>query len=244
MPIDLYYWPMIPGRGEFVRLVLEVADVDYRDVARLPVEEGGGIDAMMAVIKTGIGGKIPFAPPFIVDGERLVSQTAECCIYVAERNGLAPREESLRHFARSLALTTADFVAEIHDVHHPVGTGLYYEEQKPEAERRADGFRRERLPKFLNWYERVLTANPKGPDWLVGDRLSYVDLGLFQCIEGLGYAFPRRMAAAGEAWPKVMALAARLREEHRLRAYLSSDRRMAFNEDGIFRHYPELDAES
>ncbi|MEE2951513.1 MAG: glutathione S-transferase [Pseudomonadota bacterium] len=244
MPLDLYYWPMIPGRGEFVRLVLEVADVDYRDVARLPVEDGGGIDAMMAVVKSGIGGKMPFAPPFIVDGDRLISQTAECCIYVAERNGLAPRDESLRLFARSLALTTADFVAEIHDVYHPVGTGLYYEEQKPEAKRRAEAFRQERLPKFLNWYERVLTANPKGPDWLVGDRLSYVDLGLFQSIEGLGYAFPKRMASASDSWPMVMALVARLREDHRLRDYLSSDRRMAFNEDGIFRYYPELDAES
>lgn len=236
---DLYYWPGLQGRGEFPRLVLEAAEAPYRDMGRLDEAEGGGVSAMMAILETGIGGRIPFAPPFLVEDDRLVAQAAEVSAHLGERLGLAPQAEADRLFALTIALTTADLVAEAHDTHHPVGTGLYYDDQKPEARRRSEEFRRERMPKFLGWYERLLSANPSG--FLVGDRLTYVDLGLFQIVEGLRYAFPRRMAAIEADYPRVLALHDRVAAHPPVARYLASPRRLAFNEDGIFRHYPELD---
>lgn len=243
MAYDLYYWPMIPGRGEYPRLVLEAAGVAYRDVARLPESEGGGIAAMQAFIAGKDGHLPPFAPPFLVDGDLVVSQAAEISILVGERHGLAPKGETERLFARSIALTTADLVAEAHDVHHPLGVGLYYEDQTDAARERALGFRQERLPKFLGWYERILAGNPAGSGVLVGEAISYADLGLFQTVAGLRYAFPRRMKTLAPDYPGIAALVERVAAEPRIAAYLASDRRMAFNEDGIFRHYPELDAD-
>lgn len=242
MTYDLYYWPMIPGRGEYPRLVLEAAEVPYRDIARLPESEGGGMAAMTAFLEGERGAFIPFAPPFLVDGDIVIAQAAEIAAYVGERHGLAPLTEPERHFARSVSLTTADLVAEAHEVHHPVGVGLYYEDQKAEAVRRADGFRNERMPKFLGWYEQLLARNPDGDAWLVGDRLSHADLGLFQTVEGLAYAFPKRMATLMADYRRVAALRDRVAAHPPVAAYLASERRMAFNEDGIFRHYPELDA--
>ena len=240
---DLYYWPMIPGRGEYVRLVLEAAEAPYRDVARLPESECGGIGAMMAFVAGRHGHRTPFAPPFLLDGGLLISQTAEICAFLGERHGLAPRDEADRLFARSIALTTADFVNEAHDTHHPVGIEDYYEDQKSEAKRRAAGFRDKRMPKYLGWYERLIAANPAGSGFLVGADLSYADLGLFQTLAGLAYAFPRRMAALAADYPKTEALAARVAAHPAVAAYLASKRRIAFNEDGIFRYYPELDAD-
>lgn len=243
MSVDLYYWPEIPGRGEFPRLVLEAARAPYRDVARLSPDEGGGVEAMIAFME-GQGGQrfVPLAPPFLVDGEVLVSQAGIIAAYLGEKLGLAPESEADRHFARSVALTTADAVAEAHDVHHPIGVGLYYESQKPEAARRAAEFRAERMPKFLDWYEQLIDRNGSG--WVVGGAMTYVDLGLFQFIEGLRYAFPRRMAALASTMPGVVAMTARVAAEPAVAAYLRSDRRLAFNKNGIFRHYPELDGES
>lgn len=243
MAYDLYYWPMIPGRGEYPRLVLEAAGVAYRDVARLPASEGGGIAAMQAFIAGEKCHLPPFAPPFLVDRDLVVSQAAEISILVGERHGLAPKGEAERLFARSIALTTADLVAEAHDVHHPLGVGLYYEDQTDAARERALGFREERLPKFLGWYERMLAGNPAGSGVLVGDAISYADLGLFQTMAGLRYAFPRRMQTLAPDYPGIAALVERVAAEPRVAAYLASDRRMAFNEDGIFRNYPELDAD-
>lgn len=242
MAYDLYYWPMIPGRGEYPRLVLEAAEAPYRDVARLSESEGGGMAAMTAFLEGDRAAFIPFAPPFLVDGDIVIAQAAEISAYVGERHGLAPLTEPERHFARSISLTTADLVAEAHDVHHPVGVGLYYEDQKPEAARRAEGFRNERMPKFLGWYEQLLARNPEGDAYLVGDSLSHADLGLFQTIEGLTYAFPKRMRTLMPDHPRVAALRDRVAAHPPIAAYLKSERRMAFNEDGIFRHYPELDA--
>lgn len=241
MAYDLYYWPAIPGRGEYVRLVLETAEVCYRDVARLPESEGGGSGAMMAFVAGRHGHRTPFAPPFLVDGDLLISQTAEICAFLGERHGLAPEDEADRLFARSIALTTADFVNEAHDAHHPIGVEDYYEDQSSEAKRRATGFRDRRMPKYLGWYERLIAANPTGSGHLVGDRLTYADLGLFQTLAGLAYAFPTRMAGIGGDYPKTVALAARVASRPAVAAYLTSERRIAFNEDGIFRHYPELD---
>ncbi|WP_102959487.1 glutathione S-transferase family protein [Mangrovicella endophytica] len=242
MAYDLYYWPTIQGRGEFVRLVLEVAEVPYRDMARLPESEGGGVSAMMRLLETGHNGHIPFAPPFLIDGNRLISQTASIAAFLGERRGLAPEDEAGRLFARSIAVTTADLVAEAHDVHHPIGVGLYYKDQKAEAARRAQEFRSERIPKFLGWYERILQANG-GKGRLVGETLTYADLGLFQVMAGLTYAFPRRMAAIAADYPGIAGLVMLVAAEPTLIAYLGSDRRLPFSEDGIFRHYPELDAD-
>lgn len=236
MSYDLYYWPGIQGRGEFVRLVLEAAGADYRDMARLE-GSGFGTEGMFALMENGMGGAKPLAPPFLVDGDVLVSQTAVVSVYLAEKLGLAPDAVGERMFARSIAATTADFVAEAHDTHHPVGTGLYYEDQKPEALRRTQEFRDERMPKFLAWYESLIS--PAG--YLAGTKLSYADLGLFQAVEGLRYAFPKRMAAIEANYPKVVKLAAAVAAHPKIAAYLASDRRLPFSEDGIFRHYPELD---
>ncbi|MCB8837052.1 glutathione S-transferase [Aurantimonas sp. VKM B-3413] len=243
MSYDLYYWPMGPGRGEYPRLVLEAAEVAYRDVARLAESEGGGMKAMTAFLSGERGPLIPFAPPFLIDGDLVISQAAETSAYLGEKHGLAPLREADRQFARSIAFTTADLVAEAHDVHHPVGTGLYYEDQKSESKRRAEGFRNERIPKFLGWYEKLLSNNPEGPDFLVGDRLTYADLGLFQTWLGLEYAFPRRMANIAGDYPKIRSLVERVSRHEAVAAYLASERRLPFNESGIFRHYPELDAE-
>lgn len=243
MAYDLYYWPGIPGRGEYVRLVLEAAGADYREMARLPESEGGGVDAMTAIMDARDGPRAPFAPPFLKMGEIVISQAAECAAYVGEREGLAPTAEADRLFCRAVAYTTADLVAEAHDLHHPLGVGLYYEDQKAEAARRAEGFRNERLPKFLDWYENLIADNPSGSIWLVGDRMTYADLGLFQTLAGLAYALPRRMAALEPEYANIVALAGEVARHPKVAAYLASPRRLSFNENGIFRHYPELDGD-
>lgn len=236
---DLYYWPQIQGRGEFPRLVLEAAGADYRDVARLPESEGGGVSAMTRLMERAE--RKPFAPPFLLHGERLVSQAAEISSYCAERLGLAPDDEADRLFARSIALTTADLVTEAHDTHHPVGVGLYYEDQTGEAQRRSKEFREERMPKFLGWYESIAAGNPQRSGWLVGGRMSQADLGLFQIVEGLRYAFPHRMATIEARYPHAMDVRNRVAQQPAVARYLSSPRRIPFNENGIFRRYPELD---
>jgi glutathione S-transferase len=235
--INLYYWPTIQGRGEFVRLALEAAGEPYADVARSP----GGQAAMLRLMADKSLQHPPFAPPFIVDGEVMVAQTAAILLRLGPRLGLTPSDEAGRLFVQQLQLTIGDLVAEAHDTHHPVGASLYYEDQKPEAARRAAEFRDQRIPKFLGYFERVLSANPAGGAHLAGAALSYADLGLFQALEGLRYAFPRAMAAHEGKWPAVFALRDRVAAQPRIAAYLASDRRIPFNEDGVFRHYAELD---
>ncbi|HLI65900.1 MAG TPA: glutathione S-transferase [Caulobacteraceae bacterium] len=237
MAYDLYYWPSIQGRGEFVRLALEQAGAAYRDAAREP----DGTRAMMRLMRDQGQAHPPFAPPFLVDGRVMVAQTAAILAYLGPRHDLAPAEEAGRLFTHQLALTIADVVAEAHDVHHPVGTGLYYEDQKPEALRRAAAFRKDRIGKYLGYFERVLAANPAASGWLVGEKLTYADLGLFQLVQGLSYAFPRAMAAQRDQWPAVLRLAESVAAAPNVKAYLASPRRIPFNTDGIFRHYPELD---
>jgi glutathione S-transferase len=237
MTYDLYYWPGIQGRGEFVRLALEAAGAEYRDVARAP----GGTRAMLTLMGDATLEHPPFAPPFLVDGEVMVAQVANILSWLGPRLGLAPAGEADRLFVHQLQLTVTDLVGEAHDTHHPLGGGLYYEDQKPEAVRRAAAFRDERIGKYLGYFERVLNANPAGKGHLVGGSLTYVDVSLFQVIEGLSYAFPRAMARQRSAWPGLLALRGRVASQARIAAYLASDRRIPFNEDGIFRHYPELD---
>jgi glutathione S-transferase len=237
MTLELYYWPTIQGRGEFVRLALEAAGEPYVDVARGP----GGQSKMLKLMGDKSSPHPPFAPPFLVDGEVMVAQTVNILLYLCPRLDLTPADEPGRIFTNQLALTIADLVNEAHDTHHPVGGSLYYEDQKPEAARRAKEFREDRISKFLGYFERVLAVNPAGDTHLVGRALSYADLGLFQVVEGLRYAFPKAMQARERDWPQVIALHDQVADLPNIANYLASDRRIAFNTDGIFRHYAELD---
>jgi glutathione S-transferase len=238
MPYELYYWPTIQGRGEFVRLALEEAGADYVDVGR--GADGPDFEAVAAVLDAG-GAHPPFAPPVLVDGDLSIAQTANILAYLGERHGLVPDDPAGRYWTAQLQLTLADWVDEIHDTHHPIGSELYYEDQQPEAKRRAAQFREYRLPKFMGYFERVLAGNPGGDSHLAGDSITYADLSLFQVIAGLRYAFPKAMAATEANHPRVAALHDAVAARPRIAAYLQSDRRIAFNEEGIFRRYPELD---
>lgn len=239
MRYELYYWPGIQGRGEFVRLALEEAAADYVDVARMPEREGMGVPALMRLMEDKATGRPPFAPPILKVGKQVIAQTANILLFLGPRLGLVPQADATRVWAHQLQLTIADLVTEIHDSHHPIAGGLYYHEQKPEAKRRAGDFRAERLPKFLGYFEDVLERN--GGQYMVGKKLSYVDLSMFQVIAGLNYAFPRAMARLQSGWPRLMALHQRVMARPRIAAYLASGRRLPFSTEGIFRHYPELD---
>lgn len=232
MAYQLWYWPQIQGRGEFVRLAMEAAGIAYRDMAR-----ERGADALMADLH-GRGDRAPFAPPYLDTGEQVIAQVANILLYLGERHGIAPQDDAARRWLNEVQLTIADMVAEVHQVHHPVGVGAYYEDQKPEAARIATEFREARMPKFLRWFEAAIEG-----EWLVGDRWSYGDTSLFQLVEGLHYMFPRRMQAIEGDYPKLLALRARVAALPGVHEYCISDRRIGFNTDGIFRHYPELDAE-
>jgi glutathione S-transferase len=235
MRYELYYWPGIQGRGEFVRLALEDAGADYVDVARLK----GGMAVMSRFLESASVKRPPFAPPFLKAGKLVVAQTANILLFLGPRLRFAPKDETGRLWAHQLELTIADWVAEVHDTHHPIAGSLYYEDQKREAARRADNFRSERLPKYMNYFEQTLKHN--GGKYFVGKTASYVDLSIFQMIEGLRYAFPRAMRKQARKYPRLGKLHDRIAARPRLAAYLSSDRRIPFNQQGLFRHYPELD---
>jgi len=241
MRYELYYWPSIQGRGEFVRLALEDAGADYVDVGRGKEADGLGVSAVERLLSGEHTQTPPFAPPFLKAGDMIVSHVANILQFLGPRLGLAPQDEAGRHWAHGLQLTVTDFVAEIHDVHHPLGVSLYYEDQKAEAARRAELFRQERLPKFLGYFEAVLAGNPAGSEFSAGSAHSYVDLSLFQVMAGLGYAFPNTMERTERKLPRLAALAERVAARPRLAAYLASRRRLPFNESGVFRHYAALD---
>jgi len=243
-PYALYYWPSIPGRGEFVRLVLEQAAVPYDDVARRPVDDGGGVPALMAQVKGDRSGIRPLAPPILVHDELRLAQMPVICAYLAARHGLVPADEARRFEAMQLQLTLVDLIAEIHDTHHPVAKGDYYEAQKDEAQRYAAHFVAVRLPKFLGYFEAVLQANVAGQGRaLLGESHSYVDLTMAQVLRGLAYAFPRALAAVSPKIPGLIALHDAVEALPNIAAFRASDRCLPFNEHGIFRHYPELDSE-
>ena len=242
MSYELHYWPTIQGRGEFVRLALEAAGAPYVDVARGDDAAGRGLPAMQAALIDRHNTSPPFAPPFLKDGAFTVGQTAAILQYLAPALKLVGRSEQARVWTHQIQLTVADALSEAHDTHHPIDTTLFYEDQKPEALRRARAFCAHRMPKYLGWFETVLQRNPAGQRHLVGGKLSYADLSLFQLIEGLRYAFPVAASRALLATPGIVQLAARVAALPRVAAYLRSERRIAFNEQGIFRRYPELDA--
>ena len=233
MRYELYYWPSIQGRGEYIRLALEEAAASYIDVAR-----DRGVPAMMKMMDAS-GGTPPFAPPFLKAGKVVIGQAANILLYLGARHGLAPKTEAGRLWVHQLQLTIADFVLEIHDTHHPLGPSLYYEDQRAPAKKRTAEFWKERVPKYLGYFEQLLDHS--GGAYLTGRRLCYVDLSLFQIVEGLRYAFPRRMKAFERKIPGLVELHDRVAARPNIKAYLASERRIAFNEDGIFRHYKELD---
>lgn len=241
MAYQLYYWSGIQGRGEFVRLALEEAQADYSDMTR-ETGQGKGEKAMLEIMRSRREPHIPFAPPFLRDGELIVSHVANILFYLGPKLSLAPDGEALG-YAASLQLTIADFVAEVHDTHHPIAVSLYYEDQKEEAKARTREFIRERIPKFLGYFERVLRQNPAGPAHIVGNRLTYVDLSLFQVVEGLDYAFPKAMKGHEARYPALSRLHDMVASRPNIAAYLASERRLPFNENCIFRHYPELETD-
>ena len=243
MTYELYYWPTIQGRGEFVRLALEAAGVAYVDVARGKESDGLGVPALMRLMNGETTERPPFAPPFLRAGDLWIGQTANILHYIGAHHGLAPDDEGGRLWAHQLQLTIADLVDEAHDTHHPIAGSLYYEDQKDEARRRAAEFRKLRIPKYLGYFERVLQRNPAGDRHLVGDHLTTCDLSLFQVVAGLRYAFPRATSGLAKEFPRVAATVHDAVATHPLvAAYLASDRRIPFNENGVFRHYAELDA--
>ena len=239
MLYELFYWPGIQGRGEFVRLALEAVGAEYTDVARLS-GRGKGTDAMFRLMAGGE--REPFAPPFLRAGNLLIAHTANILHYLGPRLRLCAKSEAGRLWAHQLQLTVTDFVAEIHDTHHPIASSLYYEEQKPAARERTQRFLAERLPKYLGYFERVAASNASGRGHMLGRSLSYVDLSMFQLLAGLRYAFPRTMARRKRYYPKLHTLHEKVAAHGKVAAYLASPRRIPFNEDGIFRHYPELES--
>ncbi len=241
MAYELHYWPTIQGRGEFVRLALEAAGAPYTDVARGAKDAGLGVPAMLHHLHDRTQTQPPFAPPFLKDGDVLIGQTAAILYYVAPQLKLVARSERARVWTQQIQLTIADMVNEAHDTHHPVGASLHYEDQKPEALRRAMEFCSARMPKYLQWFESIVVRNPAGSRHLVGGKLSYADLSLFQLVEGLRYAFPNAAHRALAKTPAVLHLHDRVAALPKVAAYLRSERRIPFNEQGIFRRYPELD---
>jgi glutathione S-transferase len=239
MRYELYYWAGIQGRGEFVRLALEEAAAEYVDIAR----EAGGEGAMLRLLDGEEVERPPFAPPYLNAGRLLIGQTANILLYLGPRHDLVPASEAGRLWAHQLQLTIADLVDEAHDTHHPIASSLYYEDQRPEAKRRTGDFLKSRLPKYLGYFEKVLERNKARGGHLIGARLSYPDLSLFQVVAGLRYAFPHTMTRLEPKYPRVVALHDVVTARPRIAGYLASIRRIAFNQHGIFRHYPELDAE-
>jgi glutathione S-transferase len=228
MRYELYYWPSIPGRGEFVRLALEDAGADYVDVARRP----RGMTAMKHLMESASVKHPPFAPPFLRAGELVIGQTSNILLFLGARLGLAPKSEAGRLWVHQQQLTVADWLVEIHDVHHPIGNGLYYEQQKREAKRRAGEFRKQHLPKFMGYFDTLLERE---------ETFHYAQLSLFQVMQGLRYAFPQTMKKLEPDFPRLRALPDRVASRPGLKKYLASKRRLPFNKQGIFRHYPELD---
>jgi glutathione S-transferase len=238
MRYELYYWPTIQGRGEFVRLALEEAGADYIDVARKPGK--AGVPAMKKLLEAKRVARPPYAPPFLKAGKLIIAQTANILLYLGGRLGLAPRDEAGALWLHQLQLTVADLVTHIHDTHHPISGWLFYEQQRPAAKLRTRDFWRYRVPKFLGYFERIIASS--GGPYVLGRRLSYVDLSLFQIVEGLRYAFPKRMKRFEKKVPRLIALHDRVAKRPRIAAYLASKRRIAFSQWGIYRYFKELDA--
>ena len=241
MTYELYYWPGIQGRGEFVRLALEEAGASYRDLALVPEAKRGGAAAVVKVLNARSNRRPPFAPPILKAGRQFIAQTPNILLYLGSHLPLAPRDEAGKLWTHQLQLTISDLYLEIFSTHHPLGDAYAYEEQKSAAKRRTKDFLSTRLPKFLGYFERVLERNRARGPWMVGTRLSYADLSMAQVIAGLRYAFPTATGKALGSRPRLRSLYDRVFERPRIALYAASGRRLAFNNEDLFRHYPELD---
>lgn len=239
MTYELYYWPSIQGRGETVRLALEESGAGYVDVARGDPENGHGVPALMRFLESEIAERPPYAPPFLKDGDLVIAQSSNILMYLGERHNIAPQDAAGRYWANQLQMTLADFLDEGHDAHHPLGGAFYYEDQQPEAKRRSAAFIELRIPKYMSYFEKILQRS--GGNFLLGEIVTYPDLSLFQVVSGVRYAFPNAMAAIKDDYPCINRLCDSIAERPRISDYLASDRRIPFNESGIFRYYPELD---
>ncbi|KAB2572868.1 putative glutathione s-transferase protein [Lasiodiplodia theobromae] len=252
---ELLYHPSIPGRGEYIRLVLEAAGAPYSDVAKEKGDEGyARVLAACSATSTGDADGNPpaFAPPALRvpgagrDGKALViSQTPNIVQYLAAKLGLAPADEADALHANQHMLTALDLSNEAHDSHHPIAVSLYYEDQKDAAKQRANDFRETRIPKFFSYFERTLKGNEElgQGKYLVGDKLSHADTTLWQVVDGLFFAFPKELAARKSEFPLLLEkFYAGIKEEKGLKEYLASDRRLKYSM-GLYRHYPELDRE-
>lgn len=240
MAYELYYWPGIQGRGEYVRLALEYADAKYVDLALVPEKKGGGVPALEKYLSGKGVQRPPFAPPFLKAGRLLIGQTPNILLFLGDQLNIAPRDDGGRFWTHQLQLTIADLIVEAHDTHHPIGGGLYYEEQKPEAKRRAAEFLARRVPKFFRYFDRVLAQNDSGPG-MVGKSLTYADLSLAQVLAGLQYAFPKAMRKALAKQKRLEKLEEFVFSRPRIERYVRSGRRLKFNDDDLYRHYAELD---
>ncbi len=240
MAYELYYWPGIQGRGEYVRLALEYADAKYVDLALVPEKKGGGVPALEKYLSGKGVQRPPFAPPFLKAGRLLIGQTPNILLFLGDQLNIAPRDDGGRFWTHQLQLTIADLIVEVHDTHHPIGGGLYYEEQKPEAKRRAAEFLARRVPKFFRYFDRVLAQNDSGPG-MVGKSLTYADLSLAQVLAGLQYAFPKAMRKALAKQKRLEKLEEFVFSRPRIERYVRSGRRLKFNDDDLYRHYAELD---
>jgi glutathione S-transferase len=239
---ELYYWPGLPGRGEFVRLAFEDAGCPYLEMGRLSAKEGGGVAAIQRMMRGEAGGLRPFSPPILKYGDLVIAQTANILLWLAPRIGLVPNDETNRIAANQIQLAIMDLVAEVHDTHHPIATSLYYKDQKPEAKRRTEIFLVHRMPQLLGYFEDLLHRNTHGHGkHLLGDKLTYVDLSMFQVLEGVAYAFPHAYAHVKPSIPRLLELRHHVASRPNIAAYLASPRRIPFNENGIFRRYAELD---
>ncbi|KAJ2989690.1 hypothetical protein NUW58_g3345 [Xylaria curta] len=247
---ELIYWPGIPGRGEFIRLALEEGGADYTDTAHT---EKGMERTLAQIDDKNVGddhNPPPLAPPILRHGDLVISQTPNILLYLGPRLGLVPTAEGedgdpdAVYRINALALTALDGLSnEVHDCHHPIASGLYYEDQKEESLRRSRDFVTNRLPKFLGYFERVLEGKASGDGpWLYGGQLTYADLVLFQAIDGVTFAFPKAVSAAQTSgkYMRVFQLYDTVAERPRVKTYLASKRRQKYSQ-GIYRYYPELD---
>jgi glutathione S-transferase len=241
MTYQLYYWPGIQGRGEFIRLALEEGGADYRDVALVPDSKGGGVPAILRMLEARGSQRPPFAVPVLAARRQLIAQTPNILLFLGGALGLAPRDEAGRLWVHQLTLTVLDLFVEIFDTHHPLGDGYAYEEQKAAARRRTGDFLKVRLPKFMTYFEEVLGRNRAHAPWMGGARLSYADLSMAQVIAGLRYAFPRATARALRKRPRLARLHDAVFARPRIARYVDSGRRTPFNNEDLFRHYPSLD---
>ncbi|HYB65612.1 MAG TPA: glutathione S-transferase family protein [Steroidobacteraceae bacterium] len=241
MTYHLYYWPGIQGRGEFVRLALEEGGARYVDVAAMPERRGGGVPAILKMLEARGVPRPPFAVPVLEAGRQLIAQTPNILLYLGGKLRLAPGDEAGRLWTHQLTLTILDLYAEIFATHHPLGDGYAYEEQRAAARRRTRYFLRVRLPKFLGYFDRVLELNRAHRPWMAGARLSYADLAMAEVIAGLTYALPKATARALRRRPRLSALHDAVFARPRIARYAASGRRLPFNNEDLFRHYPELD---